>query len=49
MIFLKIKVFKIKICKNLKIGEVFRLHPKSSLKFALKFGGTFKLKITHAL
>lgn len=49
MIFLKIKIFKIKISKNLKIGEVFRLHPKSSLKFALKFGGTFKLKITHAL
>ncbi len=28
MRFLKIKNFKIKICKNLKIGEVFRLHPK---------------------
>ena len=28
MKFLKIKNFKIKICKNLKIGEVFRLHPK---------------------
>ncbi len=28
MIFLKIKIFKIKISKNLKIGEVFRLHPK---------------------
>ena len=40
MIFLKIKVFKIKICKNLKIG---------GFLFALKFGGTFKLKITHAL
>ena len=49
MIFLKIKVFKIKICKNLKIGEVLDCTLKSSLKFALKFGGTFKLKITHAL
>ncbi len=28
MKFLKIKNFKIKICKNLKIREVFRLHPK---------------------
>lgn len=28
MRFLKIKNFKIKIYKNLKIGEVFRLHPK---------------------
>lgn len=28
MKFLKIKNFKIKICKNLKIGEVFKLHPK---------------------
>lgn len=28
MKFLKIKNFKIKICKNLKIEEVFRLHPK---------------------
>lgn len=28
MKFLKIKNFKIKICKNLKIGEVLRLHPK---------------------
>lgn len=28
MKFLKIKNFNFKICKNLKIGEVFRLHPK---------------------
>lgn len=49
MKFLKIQNFNFKICKNPKIGEVSRLHPKSSLKFALKFGGTFKLKITHAL
>lgn len=28
MIFLKIKILEIKISKNLKIGEVFRLHPK---------------------
>ena len=28
MKFLKIKIFKIKISKNLKIGEVLRLHPK---------------------
>lgn len=28
MRFLKIKNFKIKIYKNLKIREVFRLHPK---------------------
>lgn len=28
MKFLKIKNFKIKICKNLKIEEVFRLHPE---------------------
>lgn len=49
MKFLKIKNFKIKICKNLKIGEVLDCTLKSSLKFALKFGGTFKLKITHAL
>lgn len=28
MKFLKIKNFKIKICKNPKIEEVFRLHPK---------------------
>lgn len=32
MKFLKIKNFKIKICKNLKIGEVFRLHPKKYFK-----------------
>lgn len=32
MKFLKIKIFKIKICKNLKIREVFRLHFKKSLK-----------------
>lgn len=49
MRFLKIKNFNFKICKNLKIREVLRLHPKSNLIFALKFGGTFKLKITHAL
>ena len=28
MKFLKIKISKVKISKNLKIGEVFRLHPK---------------------
>lgn len=28
MKFLKIKNFKIKICKNLKIGEILKLHPK---------------------
>lgn len=50
MKFLKIKNFKIKICKNLKKLERFLdCTLKSSLKFALKFGGTFKLKITHAL
>lgn len=46
---MNIFIFKIIFVKNLKIGEVFRLHPKKDLIFALKFGGTFKLKITHAL
>ncbi len=49
MKFLKIKNFKIKICKKSKNWGFLDCTLKSSLKFALKFGGTFKLKITHAL
>lgn len=47
--FLKIKIFKIKICKILKIEKFLDCTLKSNLKFALKFGGTFRLKITYAL